>query len=68
MYIVQYPSDVQGVTQYCMQWKLEYINPQLILDLGSGLNIHDSVDLPIFQRQVVKTLDSECECFSALVY
>ena len=28
---VQYPSDVQGVTHYYMQWKLEYINPQLIL-------------------------------------
>ena len=36
--------------------------------LGSGLSTRDSVDLPVFQRQVVKTLDSECERFSALVY
>ena len=32
-----------------------------------GLSTHDSVDLPVFQRQVVKTLDSECKRFSALV-
>ena len=32
-----------------------------------GLSTRDSVDLPMFHRQVAKTLDSECERFSALV-
>ena len=33
-----------------------------------GLSTRDSVDWPVFHRQVAKTLDSECERFSALVY
>ena len=33
-----------------------------------GLSTHNSVDLPVFQRQVVKILDSKYARFFALVY
>ena len=46
-------------------------NPSVIsgrLPSSLGLSTRNSVDLPVFQRQVVKMLDRECEQFSTLVY